>query len=165
MIVGNHKPSLRSVDEAMRRRLHLVPFTVTIPSGERDKHCRQLLAERAGNPRLGVGGCLEWQRDGLSPPEAVLAATNDYFEAEDTFERWIDERCERRAALQRELGRPLRQLEGLRAEAGGEYVGSNKRFAETLTSRGFERWRTSQAKGFRGLRLASKARTSTSTRF
>jgi len=32
MIVGNHKPSLSSVDEAIRRRFHLVPFTVTIPA-------------------------------------------------------------------------------------------------------------------------------------
>ena len=30
-IAGNHKPHLRSVDEAIRRRFHLVPFTVTIP--------------------------------------------------------------------------------------------------------------------------------------
>src|SRR5262245_25026963 len=26
VIAGNHKPGLRSVDEAIRRRLHLVPF-------------------------------------------------------------------------------------------------------------------------------------------
>ena len=31
MIVGNHKPSLRSVNEAARRRFNLIPFTVTIP--------------------------------------------------------------------------------------------------------------------------------------
>src|SRR6187399_312795 len=31
VIAGNHKPSLRTVDEAMRRRLHLIPFSVTIP--------------------------------------------------------------------------------------------------------------------------------------
>jgi putative DNA primase/helicase len=36
MIAGNHKPRLRSVDEAIRRRLHLVPFTVTIPVKDRD---------------------------------------------------------------------------------------------------------------------------------
>ena len=29
MIAGNHKPQLRNVDEAFRRRLHLMPFTVT----------------------------------------------------------------------------------------------------------------------------------------
>ena len=31
VIAGNHKPDLSTVDEAMRRRLILVPFTVTIP--------------------------------------------------------------------------------------------------------------------------------------
>jgi putative DNA primase/helicase len=30
-IAGNHRPGLRSVDEAIRRRFHLVPFAVTIP--------------------------------------------------------------------------------------------------------------------------------------
>jgi len=30
-IVGNHKPALRTVNEAIRRRFHLVPFAVTIP--------------------------------------------------------------------------------------------------------------------------------------
>jgi putative DNA primase/helicase len=31
VVAGNHKPGLRNVDEAIRRRLHLIPFTVTIP--------------------------------------------------------------------------------------------------------------------------------------
>jgi putative DNA primase/helicase len=35
-IIGNHKPGLRSVDEAIRRRFNLIPFTVTIPLAERD---------------------------------------------------------------------------------------------------------------------------------
>ena len=37
VVAGNHKPTIRTVDEAMRRRLHLVPFTVTIPPKQRDK--------------------------------------------------------------------------------------------------------------------------------
>jgi putative DNA primase/helicase len=37
MFAGNHKPGLRSVDEAIRRRFNLIPFTVTIPARERDK--------------------------------------------------------------------------------------------------------------------------------
>ena len=36
IIAGNHKPGLRSVDEAIRRRFHLVPFAVTIPPEDRD---------------------------------------------------------------------------------------------------------------------------------
>ena len=52
-ICGNHKPRLSSVDEAIRRRLLLVPFTVQIPPAERDP---ELIAEAgsrmAGNPAL-----------------------------------------------------------------------------------------------------------------
>jgi putative DNA primase/helicase len=37
VIAGNHKPSLRSVDESIRRRFHLIPFAVTVPEGERGR--------------------------------------------------------------------------------------------------------------------------------
>ena len=36
-IAGNHKPGLRGVDEAIRRRFHLIPFNVTISAAERDE--------------------------------------------------------------------------------------------------------------------------------
>ena len=42
-IAGNHKPRLSSVDEAIRRRLLLVPFTVRIPVGERDPELAEKL--------------------------------------------------------------------------------------------------------------------------
>jgi putative DNA primase/helicase len=32
MLAGNHKPSLRTVDEAIRQRMNLIPFTITIPN-------------------------------------------------------------------------------------------------------------------------------------
>jgi putative DNA primase/helicase len=35
-IVGNHKPRLSTVDEAIRRRMLIVPFTVEIPPEQRD---------------------------------------------------------------------------------------------------------------------------------
>jgi putative DNA primase/helicase len=46
MIAGNQKPALRTVDEAIRRRFHLVPFRVVIPIDERDKQLSdKLVAE------------------------------------------------------------------------------------------------------------------------
>ena len=36
VIAGNHKPGLRGVDEAIRRRFHLLPFIVTIAEPDRD---------------------------------------------------------------------------------------------------------------------------------
>jgi putative DNA primase/helicase len=91
-IVGNHKPRLRNVDEAMRRRLLLVPFTVEIPANERDTGLPQKLeAEWPAILRWCLDGCLEWQRVGLSPPEAVRAATDSYFKDQDTILQWLDD--------------------------------------------------------------------------
>lgn len=72
MIVGNHKPALRGVDEAMRRRLHLLPFTVTVPPAERDPDLpEKLRAEWPAILRWMLDGCLEFQRKGLAPPASV----------------------------------------------------------------------------------------------
>ena len=91
-IVGNHKPRLRSVDEAMRRRLLLVPFTVQIPPAERDTGlAHKLEAEWPAILRWCLDGCLEWQRTGLNPPEIVCAATDSYFTDQDTLQQWLED--------------------------------------------------------------------------
>jgi P4 family phage/plasmid primase-like protien len=153
LIVGNHKPSIRNVDEAMKRRLHMVPFTVTIPAPKRDKRLPdRLLAERDGILSWALRGCLEWQRTGLRPPAAVMAATEDYFEAEDAIGRWIDERCVK-GPQHAEGSTALYASWKAWAEANGEYAGSMKRFSETLGNRGFPKRNTAQARGFRGIAL------------
>ena len=92
MIVGNNKPSLRGVDEAISRRLHLIPFTVTIPPQERNLNLtEELQVEWPGIFRWALEGCAEWRRGGLRPPEMVLAATREYLSAEDTVGQWIGE--------------------------------------------------------------------------
>jgi putative DNA primase/helicase len=91
-ICGNHKPQLRGIDEAMRRRLLLVPFTVKIPVAERDKDLPdKLKAEWPAILRWMVDGCLEWQRIRLAPPKSVLDATDEYFSEQDTVGEWIDD--------------------------------------------------------------------------
>ena len=94
VIAGNHKPGLRSVDEAIRRRLHLIPFTITIPQEERDPSlAEKLRAEFPGILAWAIQGCLEWQREGLKPPAVVRDATAEYLDAEDAVARWIEECC------------------------------------------------------------------------
>jgi putative DNA primase/helicase len=93
-IVGNHKPRLRAVDAAIRGRFNLIPFTVTIPPEERDKNLSEKLkAEWPAILRWMIAGCLEWQRQGLNPPEEVLAATEDYLDSEDNVGTWLFEMC------------------------------------------------------------------------
>jgi putative DNA primase/helicase len=86
MIAGNHKPRLRSVDEAMRRRFHLIPFAVTIPKADRDIDLvGKLKAEWPAILRWMIDGCMIWQKMGLAPPQAVIDATNKYLESEDAI--------------------------------------------------------------------------------
>jgi putative DNA primase/helicase len=92
-IYGNHKPGLRSADEAMRRRIHLIPFTVKIPEHERDKSLpEKLKAEAPGILAWMMDGCSLWQKEGLNPPAAVRDATAEYLESEDSLGLWLNER-------------------------------------------------------------------------
>ena len=157
VIAGNHKPAIRNIDEAMRRRLHLIPFTITVPPEKRDKQLQtKLLAEANGIFSWGVEGCLAWQREGLQQPQSVLNATDEYFEDEDAIGQWMGERCYVEPAarsLTADLFADWREW----AEKHGEFVGSIKRFSETLVSRRFARWRNPKgAMGFQGISLQPK---------
>jgi len=155
VVAGNHKPAIRNIDEAMKRRLHLIPFTITVPPERRDKHLQhKLLAERDGILAWAVQGCLDWQRLGrLDPPQQVLEATEEYFEAEDALGRWLDERCVREANA-KSLTAELFADWKLWAESAGEFMGSQKRFADLLLTRGLEKWRNGMGlRGFQGVGL------------
>ena len=95
MVAGNHRPSIGGVSEAMRRRLHLIPFSVTIPLAERDADLAARLRDEASGI-LGwmVDGCAEWQHLGLKPPPSVVDAGENYFAAEDLVGQWIAECCQ-----------------------------------------------------------------------
>jgi putative DNA primase/helicase len=157
VIAGNHKPSIRNVDEAMKRRLHLIPFTVTIPPERRDgRLTEKLLKERDGILAWAVAGCSLWQRQGLKPPASVVSATEEYFEAEDALGQWIEERCllakSHREGVS-ELFADWREW----AERAGEYVGSVKRFSELMATRKFEKCRlTGGARAIAGIALRPK---------
>lgn len=152
-VAGNHKPGLRSVDEAMRRRFHLMPFAVTIPPDERDPELKdKLRGEWSGILAWMISGCREWQRIGLMPPAAVRTATEAYLEGEDALSAWIEEKCERDPLAWEASGALFASWRGW-AETHGEHAGTNRRFTQALEARGFHSRRTTQARGAAGLRL------------
>jgi putative DNA primase/helicase len=107
IIAGNHKPGLRSVDEAIRRRFNLIPFTVTIPPEERDDQlAEKLKLELPGILAWMLEGCLDWQEQGLTAPQIVTEATAEYLQDEDALSAWIDE-CGERDPRGRELATDL----------------------------------------------------------
>lgn len=152
-VAGNHRPVLRSVDEAMRRRFNLIDFAVTIPPEERDDGLMdKLRAEWPAILTWMIEGCREWQRIGLAPPIAVTAATGAFMEGEDSTTAWFDEACERDAqgwAASADLFTSWR----VRAERHGEPVGNSKQLVQWLEGRGFVRQAKTHARGIAGLRL------------
>jgi putative DNA primase/helicase len=160
LVAGNHKPSLRSVDEAIRRRFHLLPFMANIPPEDRDEKLgEKLRAEWPGILAWMIDGCLDWQKCGLDPPAVVTEATKEYLEAEDALSAWIDQ-AGHRDPTAFELSKDLFSSWKKYAQETGEWVGSERKFVPRLESRaaslGLTRDRnTAGRRGFSGLRLFS----------
>jgi len=100
-LLTNHLPRAAGDDFAFWQRIHLVPFKIKFvdkPAGElerpRDKDLpARLRAEAPGILAWLVRGCLEWQRDGLNPPQVVLRATEAYRFSEDTIAEFVEDCC------------------------------------------------------------------------
>jgi putative DNA primase/helicase len=153
IIAGNHKPGLRSVDEAIRRRFNMVPFSVTIPETERDiNFSERLKVEWPGILAWMVEGCIEWQKKRLAPPAAVVEATKNYLETEDVFLTFIEEVCVKDPQQSTIVGTIFMKWKDW-AEGRGEQVGSSKRLAQRLEAHGFVKVHTRRGSEIQGLGL------------
>jgi putative DNA primase/helicase len=136
IIAGNHKPGLRSVDEAIRRRFNLVPFTTTVPPAERDETLAdQLRAEWPGILAWAIQGCLDWQQQGLAPPAVVRDATAAYLEAEDAMAAWIEDQGQIDPNAWESSADLFKSWKSW-ADRFGEFHGSLKKFCQRLEDRG-----------------------------
>lgn len=152
-LVANHKPRVVGTDEAIWRRIRLVPFTVTIPREQRDKQLLgRLQSELPGILAWAVRGCLKWQCDGLGEPEPVSTATEAYRREMDVMADFIEEHCvlgERETADAGLLYKLFQEW----SEKNGEEILTQKSLGAQLRERGFE---PSKKRGHRcwvGLRL------------
>lgn len=155
VIAGNHKPALRGVDEGIRRRMNLVPFTVTIPLEERDEKLYDALKDEwPGILQWALDGCAEWQGEGLAQPEAVRAATEQYIADEDAIGQWLADRCIVRPTYYTTVADLYASWRAW-ADKAGEFIGSQKRLSQALQDRGLTPRRQSGTgrHGFDGIGL------------
>jgi P4 family phage/plasmid primase-like protien len=82
-------------------RMRRVPFTVTIPPGERDPFLQETLIkhELPGVLAWAVQGSVLRMEKGLDQPPDVLAAGVEYRQAQDTIARFLAERTEKEPAF------------------------------------------------------------------
>jgi len=93
-LYGNHKPQIKGTDDGIWRRMRLIPFTVTIPDDEKDRHLlEKLKQELQGILAWAVRGCMEWQRIGLCEPTGIVEATNGYRNEMDALSDFLTEYC------------------------------------------------------------------------
>ena len=151
MIVGNHAPVLANVDDAARRRFNIVPFTQK--PVHPDPHVEEKLKAEAGRI-LGwaIEGCLDWQRNRLTRPEIVTAATQDYFEDQDLFGQWIADRCEC-GANKWEMPTPLYNDWADYARAAGDDPGSQRAMSSKLKRAGFRDRKSNGIRSYGGISL------------
>lgn len=94
LLITNHLPRVPGDDTAIWRRIRVVPFEVVIPADEQDRELdARLQLEADSILSWAVAGWSDYQRIGLSQPDAVLAATSNYREDSDTIKRFIDDEC------------------------------------------------------------------------
>jgi len=136
-IAGNHKPVLRNVDDAMRRRFNMVPFVHKPPTPDRGL-AQRLRAEWPGILRWMVEGCLDWRANGLARPQVVADTTAEYFGEQDTLAHWVAERCETGGrCLSATMAALFESWTGY-ALANGERPGTAKWFSQAMQRAGFE---------------------------
>lgn len=155
-IMTNHRPHLDCIDQAVRGRLHLVPFDMRwnrpghpardpdLPDG--DKALPQKLKKEAvGILAWLVEGAVAYCREGLEAPDCVQSYTREYLQEQDPFGRWLGEcqRCDVR--------------DGTRAMA---LLASYERWKQAHGEDGGPRTPTAFGKALRDARVAKQARSS-----
>jgi putative DNA primase/helicase len=166
LIIGNHKPQLRSVDEANKRRFRLLPFIIT-PDNPNPNLEDELRKEWPKILNWMIEGCLKWQHHGLLSPDKVAKATTEYFEDQDTLSQWLDECCEvnNRELIETGCISAMQSCPSSKlfsdwknwCDRNGETPGSNKAFSEQLSRLGFIKVRSKKGMVFYGLRLEVEA--------
>jgi putative DNA primase/helicase len=95
LILGNHRPQIKTVDEAIKNRVLLVPFDVSF-AGREDRDLPQKIRAEAGFVlHWLIEGHTAWIDNGKRLPQcdAVERATKVYFAAQSTIEMWMEECC------------------------------------------------------------------------
>lgn len=149
-LMTNHKPSLDHLDEALRGRLHLVPFdrvwnrpgqtdrNEALPDGD-PKLMDSLRAEAPGVLAWLIKGAVMFAQDGLTPPREVVRMTRAYFAEQDPVGRWLEtmERCgPEQGTPARELFMSFLQWHRDEDDGNGRAPETEKAFSMILEGRG-----------------------------
>jgi P4 family phage/plasmid primase-like protien len=149
VLVTNHKPMVADSTESAWRRLLLVPFSVVIPTHERDPNLMETLrGEYPGILAWLVGGASE----DLVIPEAIRLATNEYRGRSNSFEEFLSSECDFQpdsVVLSQDIAVAFRSW----AEEQGVAVVQGRAVGAALRERGCVDTKLAGERAWRGLAL------------
>lgn len=148
----NHKPIIRGTDTGIWRRIHMIPFTVSIPEEKKDKELKfKLQSEYPAILQWAVEGCLLWQSEGLEMPRAVREMCKEYRREMDVISAFIDDKCD---VAEGNFVKASQLFAAYAAwcEENNEYKFSNTKFGVEMTKR-FERKHTRDGWFYIGIKL------------
>ena len=158
LVIGNHQPTLKTVDKAIQRRFNMIPFTIEPP--EVDKGLDQKLqAEWPAILKWMIDGCLDWRKNGFMRPARVIAETQKYFEEQDVIGEWLREFCDTDPENEYlcEKSSVLFASWSKFAVANGVDPGSTKTFKPTMARLGFNAKRSKDGVWLHHIQMHSAA--------
>lgn len=150
----NHKPIIRGTDTGIWRRIHIIPFTVSIPTEKIDKNLKyKLKSELTSILSWMAEGFRIWQSEGLNMPKAMLDAAAEYQHEMDVISAFTDACCLK--------GGEVKASEAYAVYAG--WASENNEYRMSSTKFGLElskRYEKFKGKGgcvyYRGITIAEK---------
>lgn len=141
-LATNHKPRIHSREQAMWRRVRLIPFTRTFEDGQKDPDLlNKLKAELPGILNWALQGYKEWQEHDLQTPASVLASVESYREDMDAIGAWLQERCEQDKSSEELISNLFEDYKKWAADAE-EFLFNKRLFVQQMEERGFQKVQT-----------------------
>jgi len=155
-LVANHKPRANAADDAIWRRIRLIPFEVSLAPDERDPRVKETLTTdpqaRSAVFAWAVRGSLAWQLDGLNPPTEVLRATEAYRQECDHVGPFLAD-CFNRAPHGRVSAAELRRRYVEWCDASGERPVHQTKLAAALERHGLRTGRDGRMRYWEGISI------------
>ena len=111
VMVVNDLPEITGSDDAMARRMQVIPFAQVIQPDEEDKFLSdKLKGEYDAIFTRAVLMCPEWLKYGLASPKSIVEASSNYVQSKDVFKQWKNE-CLRVDVVSKDFTGSIKLLE------------------------------------------------------
>lgn len=151
LYVTNYLPIVKGNDEAVWRRVRVIPFTVKVSDADKDVNLASKLAEHIDAVLLwAVQGYRDYLDGGMREPEDVRVATDAYKSQSDDVKRFIEQDCLVSPAATATTRQLYTEWSRWQAREGATHLAESV-FSAELTRLGYDSSRTKRGKTWRGL--------------